>query len=457
MVERIITGGQVHTGKRFRNLDVLVDEDKIRALALPTADYPAGAEVIDATGKLVIPGMVDPHVHTREPGYTHKEDLITCTQAAVAGGVTTIFGMPNLNPPTISSELLDEVLAMYSTKSLVDYNHNPAATQIGEISEMAKRGIAAYKIYMVVDTGRNYPHPSGTGMHDHGHLMQVMREVAKTGLPLMVHPHDQAIMTMIEQEYWAKGDRSPQAYAKTLASYDGVIWDTAIGVLLRLAEATDCRLHIVHIQTRRSIEMVRRAKARGLDVTCEVNHWALFLSTWDDIERLGPYALSYWVPDDAREAIWEGVNDGTIDILSSDHAPHTREEKEVGWQDTWASHTGTPGIQYQLPLVLDAARQAKLSLERAVEMCGPVPARIFGLSDKGEIRVGADADIVIVDPDSPWTISNSTDLSRCGWTPYDGRPISVRIDRTLVRGRDAFRGGAVVGAPGFGRQVTPTI
>lgn len=275
MVDRIVTGGRVYTSAGFESIDVLITGEKITALTTPSTDHPEGAEVIGASGKLVIPGMVDPHVHTREPGYTHKEDLITCTQAAVAGGVTTIFGMPNLDPPTTTAALLDDVLGMYAAKSLVDYNHNPAATQIDEIPKMAERGIAAFKIYMVVDTGRTYPHPAGTGMHDHGHLLQVMREVAKTGLPLMVHPHDQGIMTAIEQEYWDKGDPSPQAYAKTLASYDGVLWDTAVGVLLRLAEATGCRLHIVHVQTRRAIDMMRRVKAAGLAVTGEVNHWAL--------------------------------------------------------------------------------------------------------------------------------------------------------------------------------------
>lgn len=120
------------------------------------------------------------------------------------------------------------------------------------------------------------------------------------------------------------------------------------------------------MQTKRSIDAVRRAKAAGVDVTCEVNHWAPFLSTWDDVERLGPYALSYWVPDEGREAIWEGMVDGTIDICSSDHAPHTREEKEIGWTKMWSCHTGTPGIQYYYPLLLDAVNKGHLTLDRVV-------------------------------------------------------------------------------------------
>ena len=240
---------------------------------------------------------------------------------------------------------------------------------------MAEAGIAAYKVYMVVDTGRNYPHPSGTGIHDHGHLLQMMESVAETGLPFMIHPHDQAIMDVVEQGFWKVDDRSPEAYAKTLAAYDGLIWDSAVGTILRMAEATDCRLHIVHTQTTRSIEMIRRAREAGVDVSAEVNHWALFLSRWSDIQEQGAYALSYWVPDHHREAVWEALNDGTIEMLSSDHAPHTREEKDVGWDDTWAAHTGTPGIQYQLELMINAWHEGRVGLETiALPVLQPIGA-----------------------------------------------------------------------------------
>jgi dihydroorotase (multifunctional complex type) len=398
--------------------------------------------------------MIDVHVHTREPGYTHKEDITTCTRAAAAGGVTTIFGMPNLDPPTVTRRHLDDVLSLYSEKSLVDYNHNPVPAA-GETDAMAAAGVAAFKVYMVVDTGRTYPHPAGTGIHDHGHLLQMFEDVAATGRVLMVHPHDQAIMDRVEQRFWADGDRSPAAYAQTLAAYDGLIWDTATATLIRLAEATDCRLHIVHAQTSRSIEMIRRAKERGVRVTAEVNHWALFLGRWEDVETLGPYCLSYFVADHHRQAVWEGIADGTIDIVSSDHAPHTREEKEVGWTDMWAAHTGTPGIQHQLPLLLDAAAAGKLSVERLVELTAEAPAAAFDLPAKGRIAPGFDADIVVVDQNQRWTITNDEVESRIGWTPYDGRSITGRVVHTLVRGETVYADGQVVGEPGHGTQAKP--
>jgi dihydroorotase (multifunctional complex type) len=454
-IELRIAGGEVVTPAGRLRADVLVDDGVIAGLVAPDVEVSDVGATIDVAGKVVLPGMVDPHVHTREPGFTHKEDITTSTQAAAAGGVTTIFGMPNLEPPTSSAALLDDVFELYRAKSVVDFNHNPAATVPGEVPAMAERGIRAFKVFMVVDTGRTYPHPAGTGMHDHGDLLRMMDTIRPTGLPFMIHPHDQALMDYIEGEILARGDNTPQGYAKAYAARDGVIWDTAVDTLIRLSEAADCPVHLMHMQTRRSIDAVRRAKARGLKITCEVNHWTLFLATWEDVERLGPYALSYWLPDDARAAVWEGLLDGTIDMLSSDHAPHTREEKEVGWTKMWSAHTGTPGVQWQLPLLLDAATRGQLSLERAVELTASRPAEVFGLRGrKGTIAPGYDADFAIVDLDAPFTITDAADLSRCGWTPYDGRECRVRVERTILRGGDVYVDGEVVGAPGSGRMAT---
>jgi dihydroorotase-like cyclic amidohydrolase len=271
----------------------------------------------------------------------------------------------------------------------------------------------------------------------------------------MVHPHDQRIMDVVEQEYWAKGDRSPQAYGKTLAVDDGIIWDTATALLIRLAEATGCKLHIVHVQTVRQIEMLSAARKRGIDVTGEVNHWALFLGRMTDIDEQGSYVLSYYVPDHHREALWVALEEGVVDMLASDHAPHTRVEKEIGWTDAWAAHTGTPGIQYQLPLMVDAWHQGKISFPRLVDLVSTAPARVFGLDDKGTLAPGSDADIVLLDLDREWTITNDSVLSRIGWTPYDGRRITGAVARTLSRGADVWIDGEIVGEPGHGVQAVP--
>ena len=452
-IERRIHGGTLVLPSGLVTADVLITGERIVGIVDPGLEVGEGAQVLDAHGKYVLPAMIDVHVHTREPGYTHKEDITTTTMQAAAGGVSTIFGMPNLEPPTTTLERLQDICKLYQEKSIVDWNHNPAATDPHEVPLMAQTEIRAFKIYMVVDTGRTYPHPAGTGMHDHGHLLQMMDLIAGTGKRLIIHPHDQALMDYIEGAYLARGENTPQGYASAYAARQGVIWDTAIDLILRLAEASGCAVHIAHMQTVRSIEAVRRAKAHGVDVTCEINHWAPFLSTWQDVETLGPYALSYWIPDDARAAVWQGLNDGTIDMIASDHAPHTREEKEVGWTKMWSAHTGTPGIQYYYPLLLDAVIRGQVSLERAVDAAAYQPAKAFGLDErKGQIGVGYDADLVIADLNAPWTIRNEDVLSRCGWSPYDGRTISARIETTLVRGETVYEHGKVVGKPGQGKM-----
>lgn len=448
-----IANGTVYTPTGPRTADVLIDGGRISGLVTPGTVAREGEDVVDASGKAVLPGMVDVHVHTREPGFTHKEDITTTTEQAAVGGVTTIFGMPNLDPPTTTVERLDEVFELYEAKSLVDWNHNPAPTNPDEIAGLAERGIRAYKIYMVRDTGRDYPHPAGTAMHDHGRIFDTMQAVRETGLRFIIHPHDQDLMDAIEGPVIATGDNTPEGYARAYAAYEGVIWDTAISVILRIAEATGCPLHIAHMQTRRSVDAVRRAKEAGVPVTCEINHWAPFLSRWEHVQRLGPYALSYWVPDDARDAVWAGMRDGTIDIASSDHAPHTREEKEIGWSQMWSAHTGTPGIQYYYPLLLDAAVRGRIDLSRVVDMVATRPAEDFGLGGvKGAIEVGCDADVVIADLAAPWTITSDGVLSRCGWTPYDGVECSVWFERTFVRGEEVARDGKATAAPGFGKQ-----
>ena len=212
-------------------------------------------------------------------------------------------------------------------------------------------------------------------------------------------------------------------------------------------------LHILHTQTAGSVDLIRRAKMAGQRVTCEINPWALFLGcSWAAVERLGSYALSYWVPEKNTPDLWGGLNDGTIDIVATDHAPHTREEKEIGWKDGWKAHTGTPSTQFYLSLLLNAASQGRISLERLVEATSTAPARIFGLVDKGEIRVGAFADLVMVDLGAEMVIRDEEVLSLTGWTPYAGEKVKGVPVRTIVRGRTVYVDGKVVGEKGWGRQ-----
>src|SRR5260370_16428445 len=211
---------------------------------------------------------------------------------------------------------MEKECAMYGRDAIVDWNFNPAPTIEDEIPDMAQQGIAAFKIFMVVDTGRSYPHMPGIGVHDHGRILEIMQHCAKVNVPLMVHPHDQALMDVIEKEFWERQQRDALAYAKAYAAHDGVIWETAIATLLRLQRATGCHLHILHTQTAGSVDLIRKAKAAGQRVTCEINPWALFLGCdWSAIQRLGSYALSYWLPQNNVPTLCECPTDGTSNLV----------------------------------------------------------------------------------------------------------------------------------------------
>jgi len=451
----VITGGTVVSPEGRVLADVAISGERIAALVAPGTELPAD-RVIDATGRHLLPGAIDVHSHHREPGYTHKEDIVTATSACAAGGVTTSFAMPNVQPPPNTPDRLEAMFELYRAKAIVDWNVNPAGTVPESIPQLATMGIAAFKVFMVVDTGRDYPHMPGIGVHHHGKLLEIFETIAPTGVPLMVHPHDQDLMDHIEQGYWDRGERDFRAYAKAYAAHDGIIWDTAAALLLRLQLATGTQLHLLHTQTKGVVDQLRAAKDRGRSVSAEMNPWAVFLgNSWANIERWGSYALSYYVPEHNTEPLWEALRDGTIDLVSTDHAPHTREEKEPGWTDGWKAHTGTPSTQFYVPMLLDAAHHGRLSLERVVGATATEPARVFALRRKGRIDVGFDADIAIVDLDREWTISDEVVLSRIGWTPYAGRVVRGAIDRTLVRGAVVYEDGRVTGQQGWGRQASP--
>ena len=451
-----ITGGTLVSASGRTIADVGIRAGRIAAIVAPGTTLDATL-TLDATGKHLLPGLIDVHSHHREPGFTHKEDIVSATSACAAGGVTTSFAMPNIQPPPNTAERLRAILELYAEKAIIDYNVNAAGTVLDEIPELATMGIAAFKVFMVVDTGRDYPHMPGIGVHDHGDLMRIFQKVADTGVPLMVHPHDQALMTAIEERYWDRGERDFRAYAKAYSDHDGIIWDSAVALLLRLQKSTGTQLHLLHTQTRGVIDQLRRAKDAGQAISAEINPWAVFLGNdWSNIERLGSYALSYYVPESNTEPLWEALNDGTIDLVSTDHAPHLREEKEPGWTDGWKAHTGTPSTQFYLSLLLDASAAGRISLERIADAAATTPARVFGLGDKGRLEVGLDADIAIVDLDATFEITDDLVLSKCGWTPYAGRRVRGAVTTTISRGDVVYAEGQVVGRPGRGRHARPT-
>ena len=429
-----------------------VADERIVSLG-PASEVAAAHRVIDAGDKPVIPGLVDTHIHLRDPGFTQKEDFFSGTCAAAAGGVTTVLDMPNVQPPTTTVERLKAHLENAARKSIVDFGHNAAGTIPENIAGLADAGATAFKVFMMADVGRDYPHMPGIAVDDHATLFRICEQVARTGRPLFVHPHDQALYDLFVHRAWEHWGRDHRSYARAWRDGNGIVLDSGIATLLRLQKATGVRLHILHLSTVEGVRMIRRAKADGQAVTAEVNPFALFVTnSWDAVERLGPYCLGFWVPDEDGAAIWEALIDGTADVIGTDHAPHTREEKERGWTDMFATPGGMPIVQHYLSLLLNDVNTGRLTLSRVVELCATRPAKLVGLYPrKGAIAVGADADLVVLDLERVETITAANSLYKCGWTPLEGRRVQGVPVMTLLRGRVIAEDGKIQAEPGSGR------
>lgn len=386
-------------------------------------------ETIDAKGLHVLPGVMDTQVHFREPGNTHKEDLETGGRAAVLGGVTAVFEMPNTNPPTTTAESLNDKLARARGRMYCDHAFYVGATpdNAHELAALeALPGTAGVKMFMGSSTGTLL-------VADDAHV----RNVLKSGRRRMaVHAED---------EFRLKERR---AFAESGKPWTHPVWrdeETALRAtqrLVGLARETRRRVHVLHVTTAEEMAFLRDHKDLA---TIETTPNHLTLKAPECYERLGAFAQMNPPVRDKRhkEAIWRAINEGLVDVLGSDHAPHTREEKSKTYPDT---PSGMPGVQTILPLMLDHVNAGRLSLLRLVDLMCYGPQRIFGLVDKGRVALGFDADFTLVDLKARRVIENKWIASRCGWTPYDGMTVTGWPVATIIRGQTVMRDDAIEGA-----------
>ena len=455
-LELAVRSRRILTPDGWRDGTIAVVDGRVRAI-LPLDDEPDAERRIDALDLVVLPGLVDTHAHLRDPGFTDKEDVTSGTRAAAAGGVTTVLDMPNVDPPTTTAERLTAHLENAAGKAVVDFGHNAAATSPDDIPALADAGATAFKVFMMRDVGRTYPHMPGIAVDDHATLYRIAEAVARTGLPLFVHPWDQSLYELFVGRAWEHWGRDFRSYARAGREGGGIVLDSGIATMLAIQRATGVRLHVLHVMTIGGIELIQAAKAAGWAVTAEVNPGSLFVSnSWAEVERLGPLALGMWVPDDHAAALWRATVDGPIDVVGTDHAPHTLAEKAIGWQDMFAAPGGGPMLQHYLALFLTQVAAGRITLERVAELGSSAPARLVGLYPrKGAIAPGSDADLVVIDPNRTAVISAATSYHKCGWTALEGREVTGVPVLTILRGRVVAENGVVLAEPGTGRRVTP--
>ena len=428
-MKTLIKGGTLVNEGRLFDGSIVVEDSRIAKIVegnhTPDASYD---EVIDASGCFVLPGIIDDHVHFREPGLTAKADMDTESQAAAAGGVTTYFDMPNTVPQTTTLEALEEKYALGAEKSHVNYAFFFGATNdnVALFSQLDKRRVPGIKLFMGSSTGNMLVDRQEA-------LNQIF---ASADMPIMVHCEDTGIinrnMAAAKEKY---GDDPNVTHHPEIRSAEACYESTHLAVTL--AKKHHARLHVAHLTTARELELF----GDDPNITAEATVSHLFFCD-RDYSLLGtrikcnPAIKS----ERDREALREALNDGRISVVGTDHAPHLLSQKEGGCAK---AASGMPMVQFSLVTMLELVDQGVLSLERLVELMCHHPATLFGVRHRGFLREGYQADIVLVRPNIGWTVTKEVILSKCGWSPMEGHMYLWRVERTLCNGHTVWQQGRV--------------
>lgn len=456
-VDTFIVNGQVVTETGIEPLHVAISGDKIVALLVDSADVQAD-NVIDASGKLVLPGAIDIHFHCRTPAYPQRGDFATETRAAAAGGVTTIFEMPISKPCCATGDVfrMRKQLAMDNCYVNFGLYAAPGLLDRDEIADMVSEGAIGFKIFMTAAPKGRDDEFEGLCLPEVDGLYRALQLVAETGLVCAVHAENNTLLAYHTRLLVEAGRNDPPAHGESRPPHVEAL---AIATLLTLNERIGANLHIAHLSAEEPLQVFRRFKATGSTATAETCPHYLFF-TEDDLRTHGSYAkINPPLRKQAdQDALWEGLADGSLMAVTTDHSPFTVAEKERAKTDLWAAPPGAPGVQKLLLGMVDAALKGKMTLNKALELVSTNGAKRFGVyPNKGRIGVGADADIVILDPEAETVIhpdmlqSQAKDCDKL----YRGMTFKGQVLQTLVHGKTIFKEGVIVGEAGDGRFVRP--
>jgi len=450
---RLLVGkGSVVTPEGVQELDVLCEDGRIAALLARDVQV-AVDETLDASQKLVFPGFIDPHVHSRDPGMTEKEDFAHSTLGALVGGVTTVIEMPNAIPPVDSVEVFRRRRAQHEQVAWVDFalwGISVGESNLDELGPLIESGAAAIKIFwgyalrrdtrQLVYNLADEPVENLLLPPDNGVVLRVFQEVGRAGGLLAAHCEDRDILTTSETSL----GHPIETYDDLLTARPDTAESTSIAIAAELAQATGCRFHVVHMASAKGADVVRAAQQRGIPVTAETCPQYLTL-TDGDFERVGPM-MKVYPPIRTQvdqDALWAALNDGVIVSVGSDHAPHTLAEKARPFATQPA---GAVGCETFGPVMVDALVRGKTSPERFAEVMSSSTARLYGLYPrKGAIRPGSDADLTIVDPRACRTIHNEELVAKQPVSPWDGFDLVGTPTEVVLRGQLAMRDGKPVG------------
>lgn len=422
---RIVNEGEVIAG------DVLVTNGRIERVDQNISPRNNEVKIIDANNQYLLPGIIDDQVHFREPGLTQKADIYTESRAAVAGGITSFIEQPNTVPQATTIELLEEKFALAATKSLANYSFNLGATNnnLEELKRADKSKHAGIKIFMGSSTGNML-------VDDHKVLEQVFGEVDHQ---LITHCEDEeTIRTNLEKAKAEYGNAIPMSMHPKIRSEEACYLSSSFAV--DLAKKHNSRLHVYHISTAKEAKLfsnkIPLGKKRITAEACIHHLW------FNDSQYDEKGSLIKWNPavktEEDRLGIWDALLDDRIDVVATDHAPHTLEEKKNPYL---SAPSGGPLVQHALVAMMEFVHKEVISMARMVEKMCHNPAILFGIKERGYIREGYHADLVLVDAHRPWNVNEDNILYKCGWSPFDGQQFKSRVTHTFVNGLLVYNNG----------------
>ncbi|HLQ84132.1 MAG TPA: allantoinase AllB [Pseudogracilibacillus sp.] len=449
--DHVIKNGNIVMDDTIEKGNIYIKDGLIQAIS--NQELPGKVELeTDATGKYVLPGLIDTHIHSRDGGATYKEDFSYSTTAAAVGGITTVFEMPNTNPSVNTRENFLKQKENLESKANIDFGL--WGISLGDlnkdnIQELHDSGVIGIKYFWgyAVDKENfqlvyNYDPSLKNVMPpcDDGEVYEIFKSVAKTGNVLAIHAENSDLMHRLAQNIT---DEKGDDYDLFLSSRPQLAEVLTVQTAIEFTRDLGTRLHILHVTTKRSVELIRQAQKEGLPVTAETCPHYLFLTN-ESYQEIGPVMKVFPLVKEKedQDEIWRGIADGTISSVCSDHAPHTEEEKSG---NLWTMPAGMCGVETIVPLMLNAVNEEKLSLIKLAQLLSSNPAKNFGVfPNKGSLMIGTDADITIIDMDKKWTIKREDLHSKSKITAYDGFEIVGKPVQTIVRGKTIMKNGELV-------------
>ncbi len=411
--------------------DVLIEGEMIKEISEHIEDFPQNTKIIDATGKFLIPGVIDDQVHFREPGMTHKADIASESRAAVAGGITSFMEMPNTVPQATTQELLEDKFKIAAKNSYANYSFMMGGTNdnLEELLKTNPKNVAAIKLFLGSSTGNML-------VDDEEVLEKIF---SSTKLLIAVHCEDETtIKNNLDKQKKIYGDDIPMELHPVIRSAEACYISSSKAI--NLAKKTGARLHVFHLSTAIETDLfTNKIPLEEKQITAEVCIHHLW---FDDKDYKEKGALIKWNPavksKTDKEGLWKALLDDRIDVIATDHAPHTLEEKS---QVYTKAPSGGPLVQHGLLAMMEAVKQEKISLEKVVEKMCHNPARLFKIEKRGFVKKGYYADLVLIDPNKSQTVSKENVLYKCGWSPFEGTTFHSEVTHTFVNGHLIFNNG----------------